>query len=547
MSITPDVHSNQALSIHHALVSVFDKTNLNILAQFFCQTSINVISTGGTAQYLKERGVNVIDSDFNGLFPEMLDGRVKTLNPHIFGGILFDRSKQEHQHTIAAKAMPIIDLVVVNFYPFIHMAQNPELSPEQLIEFIDIGGPSMLRAASKNAAYVTALSEPQLYNAFIEHYKTHGGTTLAFRQARAFDVFCQTAHYDHAIAKALQSRMNQGQGPEPKPALKCTAPFSPVVEQHPGKQLRYGENPHQKARLYPSALSDGDINLFGAESLQGKELSYNNLLDTHAAIWALRCLAGAQFENSHYAVVIKHGVPCGAACAAQPEEALRLALASDPKSAFGGIIALSSIFDDQCLWALGDNFSEIIIAPSFSHDALLALGRRKNLRLLPIPQLMTGKLDSQSSRSIFGGILVQDQDKATLDTSTWDAVTTQKPHDDDLLAMKFAFSVAKTTPSNAITLAYSHQLIGVGAGQPNRLQSLEIALACAKERGFSLKNAALASDAFFPFEDCLTLAAEHGIRLIVQPGGSIKDADIIAHANKLNLAMVFTHERHFRH
>lgn len=544
MSTNPTTHPDRILPIHTSLVSVFDKTNLDKLAHFFCQTSINVISTGGTAQYLKERGVNVIESDFNGLFPEMLDGRVKTLNPHIFGGILYDRNKEEHQQTIKSKAIPIIDLVVVNFYPFECMAQNPKLPVEKLIEFIDIGGPSMLRAAAKNAAYVTALIAPHCYEEFIEHYQTHKGTTLAFRQTRAFEVFDKTAQYDRIIADTLQGRIF---GIKPEPTHETNAHHPLTLDQHPGKPLRYGENPHQKARIYPSALSDGSINLFLLESLQGKELSYNNLLDTHAAIWTLRTLADGQQENFHHAVVIKHGVPCGAACALQPEEAISLALASDPKSAFGGIIALSSIFDEQCLWALGDNFSELIIAPGFSDEALLALSRRKNLRLLPIPHLMTAKLDSQAAKSLFGAILIQDQDKTTLDVSTWDTVTIQKPSESDLFAMKFAFCIAKATPSNAIALAYANQLIGVGAGQPNRIQSLQIALAGALERGYSLHNAALASDAFFPFPDCLSLAADHGIRLIVQPGGSMRDADIIAHANELNLCMVFTHERHFRH
>lgn len=524
------------LPIKCALVSVYDKCHLDSLAAFFKAEDIMVISTGGTAGYLRERGLQVTDSSLVSQSQEMLDGRVKTMSHRIFASILYDRTNQKHIETVDTLEIPRIDLVVVNLYPFAQTALNAQVSMNELIEHIDIGGPSLLRAASKNHAYVTALHDPKEYISFINHYRNHGGTSLPFRQSCAHKVFTHTYRYDQTIASVLENRCTPSAS-SPNLTLEFSAE----------KQLRYGENPHQKAQVFSSLQGGGEIDVTRIKPLMGRDLSYNNLLDTHAAVWALRCLSEQQSEEQHYGVIVKHGIPCGAGLAPDTQGALTKALMGDPISAFGGIVALSGEFDLACAEKLKDGFFEIIIATHFTQCAIEFFSHKKNLRLIAINNLMRGRLDTTSYRSVFGGLLMQEHDYTAIKPELWQAVTTRKPKKIELQAMETAFRMVKATPSNAISVAYPDQLLGVGAGQPNRIQAAQLALTGAKNRGFDLSEAALASDAFFPFNDGIKLAHEYGIGLIIQPGGSMRDQEIITTANDLGLCMVFTHQRHFRH
>lgn len=524
-----------ALFIKRALVSVYDKTGLKELAQFLCTNNIEIISTGGTHRYLLEHGLKATDITEITQFPEILDGRVKTLNPRVFAGLLFDRQREHHKTIIRDLAIAPLDLVVCNLYPFAEVAQNENVTDDELMDNIDIGGSAMLRAAAKNYKNIAVLYNPRAYNDFINHYQAHQGTTLLFRKTCAQQVFAYTSLYDQKIADVFINKLND------ESCEKLT------INLKTQKHLRYGENPHQKARIYTFIDHKSQVNLANTDPISGKELSYNNLLDAQAAIWSLRCLADHQPEPSYYSVVIKHGVPCGAAFSTKKTTALNNAIASDAKSAFGSIIAFSSEFDQSCVETIYEGFFEIIIASSFTADACAALANKKNLRLLPLKNLMDGQLDKTSFRSILGGCLWQETDTTHIDKNQWTVVTKVKPSSSQLQAMDFAFRLVKATPSNAITLAYPDQLIGVGAGQPNRIQSAELAILGAKARGFDVSKASLASDAFFPFDDCLDLANEHGISSIIQPGGSIRDQEIIEKADRLGIRMVLTHQRHFRH
>lgn len=527
---------SQVLSIKRALISVYNKSGLTELAAFLRAEQVLVISTGNTAQFLREQGVIVTDVSVVGQFPEILDGRVKTLNPRIYAGILCDRDKPTHCRTLEELDIAPIDLVVANLYPFAEVAASPDATMEHLIEHIDIGGPSMLRAAAKNCASVVTLHRPEQYAEFMAHYQRERGTTRAYRAACAREVFAHTAQYDQTIAQELSARETN------QTSLGAT-----TLELFDQRPLRYGENPHQEASVSTIIRSSDYVRLSAHSSLGGKELSYNNLLDAHAAIWALRCLMDYQQTPLTGAVVIKHGVPCGAALAHAPFESIKKAIASDEKSAFGGIIGLSAPFDEACAKIIADGFFEVVIAPSFTDDAQNVLARKKNLRLLAINNLMTGSLPTVSYRSIMGGLLAQTHDTTKSEYHRWSVVTQKMPSTTEKAAADFAFRLAIATPSNAITIASPDHLFGVGAGQPNRIQSALLAISGARERGFDLTCAALASDAFFPFDDCVRVAHEHGINMIIQPGGSIRDEDVISTANQLGLCMIFTHRRHFRH
>lgn len=527
---------SQVTKIKRALISVFDKSGLKDLAVFLRSEDILVISTGKTAQFLRDQGLIVTDVSTVGKFPEILDGRVKTLNPRIYAGILCDRDKEDHRATLQELDIAPIDLVVTNLYPFAAVAQSKDFSLADLVENVDIGGPSMLRAAAKNFASVTTLHSPEQYAEFIAHYQIEQGTTLAYRKRTAQQVFAHTAQYDLAIAQIFSQQFEL-----------TSAHEQSVITLTNAKRLRYGENPHQQGLMYRTNSVPTEVSLAKSSSLGGKELSYNNLLDSHAAIWSLRCLLDHQKNSQCGAIVIKHGVPCGAALALTSYESIKKAVASDETSAFGGIAATNMPFDKESAQAIESGFFEVIIAPSFTDDARIALANKKNLRLLAIDNLMTGTLQEENLRSIFGGVLKQTQDTTLNNHNEWTVVTKEKPSSSDFSAMDFAFRVAKATPSNAITIATSDHLLGIGSGQPNRIQSVKLAIGGAQERGFDTTRAALASDAFFPFDDCITYAHAQGIRLIIQPGGSIRDKEIISTANRLGICMIFTHRRHFRH
>lgn len=501
--------------LSRALISTFDKTGLLPLCQALHRADVEIISTGNTARFLQEHRIPVVDIETITGFPEILDGRVKTLHPHIFAGLLARRHVASHIETLTMHEIDPIDLVVVNLYPFEKVISSAGATDSDCIENIDIGGPSLLRAASKNFEHVAVLCDPSQYAQFLAEIETNNGTTAAYRRSLASTAFAKTAQYDRSISTWFE-----------------------------GTELRYGENPHQKATVV--AQDRGDVPLASAKPLQGKELSYNNLLDAHAAILALRWLMHAE-EAQNGAVVVKHGNPCGGALGLSLHECLTRAFASDPLSAFGGIVALSSQVDEQSALVLKNHFLEVVIAPSFSDAALEVLSQKKDLRLLSIPTLLTASWTKDSMRSIFGGYVVQDLDVPDRTRSSWEVVSAQKPSDGQERDLRIANSLVVPCLSNAITLVKDGQLIGAGAGQTSRVDAVKIAIAKAREHGHTLEGAALASDAFFPFTDSLVLAKEAGISCIVQPKGSKRDSEVVAKANELGLALVFTGERHFRH
>jgi phosphoribosylaminoimidazolecarboxamide formyltransferase / IMP cyclohydrolase len=533
--LSSGIHVNNLTTIKNALISVSDKSGLKELALFLKERSVSIFCSGNTAKFLAGEGISVHDVSSITQFPEILDGRVKTLNPRVHAGILFDRSNQEHIKLIENLAIPPIDLVVTNLYPFAKVCEEKNVEMAQLMEYIDIGGPAMLRAAAKNHLYVTVLHAPHQYVSFMDHYEKNQGVSLKFRELGAAKAFAESFAYDQKVASVLTAKFANSQSEEES-----------ILSLRHGRALRYGENPHQKAAIFFVNTNENNLCLPHLDSLQGKELSYNNFLDIHAAIRCLR-IVGYQNIDKKAAVIIKHSIPCGAAFSDKQASAIVKALASDHESAFGGILALSHEFDEACLAPIADQFLEIIIAPQFSDDARAYLLKRKNLRLLAINQLMTASLDNYGYKSIFGGMLRQDLDPVETDDASWSAVTQRKPNKKEWSAMNFAFRIVKGTPSNAIALAYPDQLVGLGAGQPNRIKSAELAILGALKRGFDISNAALASDGFFPFGDCIKLAHAHGVQAIVQPGGSMRDQEIIKQADELGLSMVFAQTRHFLH
>jgi phosphoribosylaminoimidazolecarboxamide formyltransferase/IMP cyclohydrolase len=507
--------------IRRALISVSDKTGLLPLANFLNEHRVEFISTGGTAAFLRQHGFNVTDVSTITSFPEIMDGRVKTLHPKIHAALLAKRSEPSHIDALTKHHIAPIDLVVVNLYPFEQVASRPDVNLNVLIENIDIGGPSMLRSAAKNHDHVCVLCDPKDYAAFEEHFGSQGGTTQAFRQTQALKVFAKTAAYDDAISRSLSQRL----GATPT--------------------LRYGENPHQNATVQINQRDE--IQLAGTEPLQGKALSYNNLIDADSAIFALRCLVDAQDSPTAGTVIIKHCTPCGAAIAPTLGEAFTKALASDPVSAFGGIVALSHHVDASCAGALASLFLEVIVAPGFSDEARDLLSRKKDLRLLAIPNLTSGALPEDSLRSINGGVLRQDHDKPYGAIKNARVVTTRAPSQQEWRDLDLAFRLSIPCKSNAITLAKHGQLLGAGAGQTSRLDSVNLAISKALTLGHTVEGSALGSDAFFPFADGIEAAAKAGIKAIAQPGGSKRDDEVIAAANTHGITMVFTGQRHFKH
>jgi phosphoribosylaminoimidazolecarboxamide formyltransferase/IMP cyclohydrolase len=509
----------------NALLSVSDKTGLVDFAAFLSARGVRLLSTGGTAKALREAGLPVTDvSDYTG-FPEMMDGRVKTLHPKIHGGLLHLREDAAHTAQAAIHGIEPIDLVVVNLYPFAQTLAKPGATHHDLIENIDIGGPSMLRSAAKNHRSVTVLTDPADYAAVRAEIESSGATTEATREKLAAKVFRHTAHYDQLIAAYLTAKAEPTAGPFQE-TFTTGAPRA--------QSLRYGENPHQKAALY------GD---FGAKfrQLHGKELSYNNIIDISAAAQ----LAADLPAEAPALAILKHTNPCGAATGSTLKEAWDKAYATDRQAPFGGIIAVNRPLDLSCAEAIAEIFSEVIIAPAFTPEALALLTKKKNLRLIenhwhPAP----GALEF---RSVAGGFLVQDSDLATTDEITWKIVTERFPTDDEWRALRFGWRVVKHVKSNAIVYCGPDRTLGIGAGQMSRVDSSRIAVWKAGEAGLSLKGSAIASDAFFPFPDGIEAAAAAGATAAIQPGGSVRDAEVIAAADKAGMAMVFTHRRHFRH
>ena len=508
------------MKITRALISVSDKTGLAAFAKELSAMGVEIISTGGTAKLLQKEKIKVTEiSEYTG-FPEMMDGRVKTLHPKVHGGLLHLRDNPEHVTQAKAHGILPIDLVIVNLYPFEATIAKPGVTLEEAIEQIDIGGPSMLRSAAKNYRSVTVVVDPADYADVIDAMKANdGATTLQLRERLGIKVFVTTSKYDGAIANFLNKEK------------ECSSSFSisePLVN-----QLRYGENPHQAAALY----GRWDEHF---EKLHGKELSYNNILDITAAAELIE-----EFSEPTVAI-LKHTNPCGVGSDADLREAWDKAFATDKQAPFGGIIICNRPVTEDLARAISEIFSEVIIAPEFEADARALLQKKKNLRLMRKLGPVQTK-DDQIIRSVVGGVLVQGRDMSPETDIESKIVTARKPTPAELSAMLFAWKVVKHVKSNAIVYAASDRTLGIGAGQMSRVDSSRIAIWKAKDAGLSLKGSAVGSDAFFPFPDGLIAAAEAGATCAIQPGGSVKDPEVIAAANERNMAMICTGVRHFRH
>jgi phosphoribosylaminoimidazolecarboxamide formyltransferase / IMP cyclohydrolase len=495
------------MGIERAILSVSDKTGILDLARALSAKGVEILSTGGTAKHLADAGIPVTPvAQWSGA-PEILGGRVKTLTPKVFGAILHDRDNPEHVADVDRMAIPRIDLVVVNLYPFETTIAKEGVTLAEAIEQIDIGGPSMLRASAKNHRHVVVLCDPSMYGEFLEAFEKDAlSEELRLKFARR--VFEKTSAYDSAIAAYLGAE-------------------SQSLTLQKFQDLRYGENPHQSAGFYvePGARP--------FEQLQGKELSYNNLLDLDAAIR----LANAFREPA--IAIIKHTNPCGVARRASLVDALKAALESDPVSAFGGIIGANREFDGDCARAVAEMFLEVIVAPSFSQEALDVLAKKKNLRLVTT----SGATPATDLRSAAGGVLMQSADRVS-GRESWKTVTEKQLTSEELDALEFAWIVCAYVKSNAIVLTRESQSVGVGAGQMSRVDAAKVAI---MKSILATDGSYAASDAFFPFRDGLDILADAGVRAVIQPGGSVRDSEVIAAANERGMAMVFTGERHFRH
>jgi phosphoribosylaminoimidazolecarboxamide formyltransferase/IMP cyclohydrolase len=522
--------------IQRAILSVTDKTGLVEFARQLTILGVELISTGGTARLLRDSGVKVKDiSELTG-FPEMLDGRVKTLHPRVHGGILHMRSNPEHQSTVAEHGIQPIDMVVVNLYAFEKTAAKPGVRLDEMIENIDIGGPSMIRSAAKNFHDVAVVTSPADYQAIVDEMQASGGELCgATKWKLAQKAFALTASYDSAIASTLERVHANGDF-----ELQTQGGFPPTLRLRYNKvmDLRYGENPHQKAAMY----SDGtDVGVANGKQLQGKELSYNNIVDLQAA-WDL----AAEFDEP-FCAIIKHTNPCGSAAGKDPIEAFRRAFECDPVSAFGGVIALNRPVDGavaEAIAGLRHNgvalFIECIIAPSFDEAARTRFSKRKDLRVLEVtPGPMKYVI-----KAVTGGVLVQDSDLHQLDPATVKVVSQRQPSEQEMKDLLFAWKVCKHVKSNSILYAKDSRSVGVGAGQMSRVDSAKIG---AMKSVLGTQGSVAASDAFFPFPDGVEEIAKAGATAIIQPGGSVRDQEVIDTANKLGLAMVTTGVRHFRH
>lgn len=511
------------LTIKRALLSVSDKTDIIPLASALHKNGVQLISTGGTAKVIKEEGIPVTDASEVTGFPECLDGRVKTLHPHIHGGLLARTSYEPDNVELAELGIEPIELVVVNLYPFKETVKKPDITAATATEFIDIGGPTMIRAAAKNFAHVCILSSPEHYDSFIEELNSGQGISYEMRLNLAKAAFTHTADYDVAISNYFTELVEEN----PPKQFNVSEPLA-----HP---LRYGENPHQQAGVYGS--QDEIIDCF-----HGKQLSYNNYLDVDAALNII-----SDFESlDPTCAIIKHTIPCGVGTAPNLKDAYDKAFSTDTVSPFGGIVVVNQSLDLEMAEAIDKIFTEIIIAPAFNEDALELLTAKKNRRLIRIKKNVS-KSETFTYRSIFGGALKQDADLEAFDQDSFKVVTDRKPSDSELQDLLFSWKVVRHVKSNAIVYAKDGRTLGIGSGQTSRVDSAEIAVAKAEKEGLSLEGAAIASDAFFPFSDGVEAAAAAGVTAVIQPGGSIRDEEVIAKANELGLCMIFTGTRHFKH
>ncbi|HUY35027.1 MAG TPA: bifunctional phosphoribosylaminoimidazolecarboxamide formyltransferase/IMP cyclohydrolase [Pirellulales bacterium] len=527
--------------IERAIVSVSDKTGLAALARGLAARGVELFSTGGTRRHLEGEGLAVRDvADYTG-FPEMMDGRIKTLHPKIHGGILFRRDEAADLAAIESHGILPFDLVVVNLYPFEATVARGEVTRAEAIEQIDIGGPSLVRAAAKNHAFVTVATHPDQYAGILSAIAATGATTLEQRFQLAGAAFAHTARYDASIAGYFARQAGAPAGPRQAQATDAP-PETWSLELVRRELLRYGENPHQRAALYAEPNASG-ANLVTAKQLQGKELSYNNLLDLDSALAIVRTLPGAA------AVVIKHNNPCGAASADTLAVAARRALDGDPQSAFGSVLAFNRSLDLATAEVLAEpgRFIEAMVAPEFAPDALAILTTRPkwraNVRLMRVGPLEV-EPPRWDYRRLAGGMLVQQADIEADTEAEWKVVTRRAPTDAEWVDLRFAWALVRHVKSNAVVLAKERTLLGTGAGQMSRVDSVQIALSKASA---GATGAALGSDAFFPFADSMHAAAKSGVTTVIQPGGSRNDPEVIAACDEYSMAMVFTGRRHFKH
>ncbi len=507
-----------------ALLSVFDKRGITELGQALVDHGWRILTTGGTAKVLSDAGIEATEVSAHTGFPEIMDGRVKTLHPKIHGGLLGRRGLDDE--VMAANAIDTIDLLAVNLYPFAETVSEKDCTMAQGIEQIDIGGPAMLRAAAKNHRDVCVVCDPDDYASVLAALPV--AVDVEKRLALATKAFAHTAAYDAQISQWLQTQTRSDTLP----------PLHDLNLAH-AQTLRYGENPHQAAGVYVSRSSTKG-GLASAQPLQGKALSYNNLLDADAAQRAMKTLE----SEAPACVIVKHGNPCGVALADSAVQAYERALACDPVSAFGGIIAFNREVDQALAQRLTERFVELVLAPAITPDALDVFSAKPNLRVIAVEPPATPALEL---RGIDGGWLVQETDQGTIDESSWTVVTERQPSAGEQADMRFAWSVARSVRSNAIVYARDQATIGIGAGQMSRVDSARIGAWKAQDAKLSLTGSAMASDAFFPFADSIEAAAQHGIRAVVQPGGSIRDSEVIDACNAHDMTMILTGKRHFKH
>lgn len=507
-----------------ALISVFDKTNVVEFARELTNLGWELISTGGTSAKFKAEGIQVMDISELTKFPECFDGRVKTLHPNVEGGILAIRDNQKHLEQMVELGIDPIDIVVCNLYPFKQTILNPEAGHEEIIENIDIGGPTMLRAAAKNYKFVSVITDPSDYDKVISELKDNGTTSIETKEYLAAKVFEHTSHYDALISGYFNKK------------LEITSPQTLTLTYEKKQDLRYGENPHQKATFY-SQIQETEGTLTAAKKIHGKELSYNNIGDTDGALETLK-----EFSEPTI-VAAKHANPCGIGSAPTISEAFKKAYDADPVSIFGGIVASNREIDKATAELMSNVFLEVIVAPSYTEEALDILMKKKNLRLLELPNILKSDYSSFKGKTVLGGFLIQEMDHHLIENEV-KVVTERKPSEKEMEDLMFAWKTVKHAKSNGIAIAKDKTTTGVGPGQVSRIWALENAIRQGEDR---IKGSVMASDAFFPFSDCVEAAHNAGITAIIQPGGSIRDAESIEAANKYGIAMVFTGMRHFKH
>ncbi len=508
-----------------ALISVFDKTGIVDFAKSLDSLGWQIISTGGTSKKLKEEGIQVQDISDLTRFPECFDGRVKTLHPNVEGGILAIRDNENHQKQMSELGVEPIDIVVCNLYPFKQTVLKPGVSHEEIIENIDIGGPTMIRAAAKNYKFVTVITDPEDYPKVIEELQTNGETSASTKEMLAAKVFIHTAHYDALIADYFSER------------LEIASPKTLTLTYEKKQDLRYGENPHQSATFYTS-IKGTKGTLTSAIQLHGKELSYNNIGDTDGALEALK-----EFDEPTI-VAVKHANPCGVGSADTLLEAYKKAYEADPVSIFGGIVAANQEIDGATAAEVAKVFLEVIVAPSYSQEALDILTKKKNIRLLQLEEIGHKDKKAAKAKTVLGGLLIQSLDTELISEKDLKIVSKRKPTAQEMDDLLFAWKVVKHTKSNGIAIAKDKCTTGVGPGQVSRIWALENAI---RQGGERIAGSVMASDAFFPFPDCVEAAHKAGITAIIQPGGSVRDQESIEAADRYGIAMIFTGMRHFKH